>query len=72
MPPEGHFFIPQPHFKHGQFLVPGGDADHHQVSNTCNGDGSIDGSAKQKGKKRRGKTVILHGFSLINSVDIIF
>jgi hypothetical protein len=27
---------------------------------------------KTKGKKRRGKTVILRGFSLINSVDIIF
>jgi hypothetical protein len=27
---------------------------------------------KTKGKKRRGKTVILSGFSLINSVDIIF
>ncbi|XP_052160696.1 protein G1-like2 [Oryza glaberrima] len=38
MPPEGHFFIPHPHFMHGHFLVPGGDADHHhQVSNAGNG-----------------------------------
>nr|AAN08238.1 hypothetical protein [Oryza sativa Japonica Group]AAP52654.1 hypothetical protein LOC_Os10g12380 [Oryza sativa Japonica Group] len=41
----------------------------------CAGGGggrAVDGSAERKGKKRRGKTVILRGFSLINSVDIIF
>uniref|UniRef100_A0A0E0LEK4 Uncharacterized protein n=1 Tax=Oryza punctata TaxID=4537 RepID=A0A0E0LEK4_ORYPU len=41
MPPEGHFFIPHPHFMHGHFLVPGGDAD--QVSNAGNGGNSNTG-----------------------------
>ena len=64
-------------------LAGGGDSDGAAQDGAAGGVGAcagggggggraVNGSAKRKGKKRRGKTVILHGFSLINSVDIIF
>jgi hypothetical protein len=39
---------------------------------SCEKEGEREDKKIEKGKKRRGKTVILRGFSLINLVDIIF